>query len=167
MMGSAEAAKSVPFYQRGTDTAAKPEEIAADYDAVKKVFAGDSNAKLDTYKSKTKLEIKETDANALMVDVLAAKESELLGKMPDLHDLPPEAQKVILDMVYNMGVDRLYKPATERGFPKFLEAVKARDWKTAAGETKSGDVGGVRNDWRKKTMEKAIPPAPAETKAAQ
>lgn len=47
---------------------------------------------------------------------------------PDFEDLPEEAQRVIANMMFNMGRPRLSK------FKKMKEAVDARDWNAAGYE---------------------------------
>ena len=47
---------------------------------------------------------------------------------PDFNDLPEDAQLVIANMMFNMGLPRLSK------FKKMKAAVDDRDWDTAANE---------------------------------
>ena len=58
-------------------------------------------------------------------------------------ELPHNAKLVIMDMQYNMGGN-----FTKDKWPKFFEAIKQGDWKIAASESNSKDIGKKRNNWR-------------------
>ena len=65
----------------------------------------------------------------------------------DFDELPHNAKLVIMDMQYNMGGN-----FTKDKWPKFFEAIKQGDWKTAARESQSFDIQASRNLWRKNTL---------------
>ncbi len=62
-------------------------------------------------------------------------------------ELPHNAKLVIMDMQYNMGGN-----FTNDKWPNFFEAIKQGDWKTAASESSSKDIGKKRNNWRYKNL---------------
>lgn len=63
-------------------------------------------------------------------DIQTAKD-ELDGHLPWWRDLPDFAQRVMINLTFNMGIDKL------TGFPHFLAAMKKQDWDTARAELRS------------------------------
>jgi len=55
---------------------------------------------------------------------------DLMVWFPQAVELPQDARLILVDMAYNMGLKGL------KGFPKMLEAMKDKDWATAAEELK-------------------------------
>lgn len=64
-------------------------------------------------------------------------------------DAPDEAREVIVDMAFNLGLDRLQKK-----FSKFCAAMRAGDWAAAAAECEREpkDLLKRRNQWTRETL---------------
>lgn len=54
---------------------------------------------------------------------------------PNLFQLPPSAQMVVVDLIYNLGFNK-YKTT----YPKFQRAIRQADFKTAQKECKTGNI---------------------------
>ena len=72
--------------------------------------------------------------------------NELNKKIMNFIDMPISVQQALLDMQFNMGNNRF----SERYWPKLFEAIKNKDWKTAAKEaSERKDVQKARREWTK------------------
>ncbi len=69
--------------------------------------------------------VSEERVNQCLEEDLATTVKECHVLFPDFDDLPEEAQRVIANMMFNLGRPRLSK------FQKFIGAVQARDWNEA------------------------------------
>jgi len=90
----------------------------------------------------TKLPITEEEAEMLLEYRLKRMIRELIKKEPFFEKLPEDAQKVIADMTYQMGVGGVLK------FKKMWAALKERDYKKAADEM-------LDSRWAKQTPNRA------------
>lgn len=72
--------------------------------------------------------ISEGEAREMLYNDIVEAEHELDRDLPWWKDLSPERQKVLVSMVFNLGINRLL------GFRKALAAMQAGDWKRAAAE---------------------------------
>ncbi len=91
---------------------------------------------------------------------------ELRGIFKDFDSFPPSGQQAILDMHFNLGStkfreSRIVKnPKTgkleNKGWPNLFAAIKRKDWKAAAQESKRGGVSQKRNDRTKAKFLKAV-----------
>ncbi|WP_201353801.1 glycoside hydrolase family protein [Hydrogenimonas urashimensis] len=70
----------------------------------------------------TKLPITEEEGELLLRHRLDNMADELRRAYPDFDDLPSEIQSVLLDMLYNLGINRLMT------FNHMWEAIQRRDW---------------------------------------
>ena len=100
--------------------------------------------------NKDKYLIENMAKNHLKEDLKIAKQ-KFKNYGVNFDSLPEEAKKVIVDMQYNMGGN-----FTSSKWPMFFEAIKEREWKTAARESQSYDIQLDRNNWRKRTLEDII-----------
>ena len=78
----------------------------------------------------TKLPITKEEAELLLRHRLENMTAELRTKVPFFDDLPETIQTVLLDMLYNLGINRLMT------FKRMWEAVEKRDWQKMAEEMK-------------------------------
>ena len=72
--------------------------------------------------------VSEDRVNSIFESDVETYVSEAKKVFPNLDILPEEAQQVIVNMCFNMGINRLLT------FKKMLAAMRARDFKTAAVE---------------------------------
>jgi GH24 family phage-related lysozyme (muramidase) len=121
----------------------------------------DANKVSDPTYGEIWLRFKKSEAVALMrgrVD----KEfiPQLRGKLidpkgnPYYHQLPPEAQQALIDLVYNTGIDNLL------AFENMLKAIQAKNWKAAAEESRRGKVEPERNQYVKELFLKLAEASP-------
>ncbi|GAB3028413.1 hypothetical protein GCM10027285_08370 [Oleiagrimonas citrea] len=101
------------------------------------------------YKSISDLRLKESDREQFVEDKLGDFHGDLVKQFPDFDTYPSRVQAAMYDMIYNLGAAGLKK------FKKFAKAVKAKDWKTAAAESKRGGVQQSRNDYVKNLLMEA------------
>ena len=78
----------------------------------------------------TRLPISEEEAELLLRHRLGNMAAELRTKVQFFDDLPETIQTVLLDMLYNLGINRLMT------FNRMWEAVEKRDWQKMAEEMK-------------------------------
>ena len=72
--------------------------------------------------------------------------NELNKKIMNFIDMPISVQQALLDMQFNMGNNRF----SEQYWPKLFEAIKKKDWETAAKEaSERKDVQKARREWTK------------------
>ncbi len=78
--------------------------------------------------------------------------NELNKKITNFIDMPTPIQQALVDMQFNMGNSRF----SERYWPKLFEAIKNKDWETAAKEaSERKDVQKARREWTKRMFLKA------------
>lgn len=72
---------------------------------------------------------------------LTVSARELKRKFPDLYDYPASAQKALLDLNFNIGGTKF----NERDWPMLFDAIRKKDWESAANESRRRDVSIERN----------------------
>jgi hypothetical protein len=80
----------------------------------------------------------------------AQVEDEVKNQFPAYVKYPRGAQEAITDMAYNLGISGLLAK-----FPKFVEAVQAQDWGSAAAQSRRKGVGVSRNAQVRQLLEQA------------
>jgi GH24 family phage-related lysozyme (muramidase) len=126
LAGVAEAQK-LPFLDQKGNYASKT-DIKNDYDAVKKQSP---NKLAGYYKRFTKLHLSQIEINRQVNQHINTFYKELKRIYPDYDTYPSEARLALMDMIFNMGMTKM-----KNKFPKLNTAVKARDWATAAKESR-------------------------------
>ncbi|MBD5398036.1 hypothetical protein HDR60_00825 [bacterium] len=112
------------------------------------------NYKAEKYKRDDYLIIREEEINEKVKDHLYKDLDQVKAKFKDFLSYPYNVKKVLLDMEYNMGKrfhdgnDKDKKETGSDGWPEFFKAIRARDWKKAAEECTSDQIGKDRNKWR-------------------
>lgn len=147
LLPSASAACDVLFNNPKEKRQATAAEITAEYNALAKL-SGQQVAKSskDKWNAKhfsglTALRISDEAAYGLAAKDIAAKERELRIQFPDLDSYPQGVKEVLLDMAYNLGTSGLVNK-----FPKFVKAIRERNWKEAAKHSKRPQLGAGRNN---------------------
>lgn len=102
------------------------------------------------YKQFTSLHLSESAIDTLLTEDMTRVQSRLQANFPDFDRFPSSAQEGLLDMVFNLGESGLMNK-----FPKFVDAVKKQDWKTASSECKRSGIPQSRNEEVKKLFEDA------------
>lgn len=153
LLPNAEAAQKLAFVLRASANPpvlarpATPDEIRADFDNVSQQPGGRTAS---FYKEFTKLDLPDSAIDAVLEAKIEEITKQLCIAFPDFTSYPAEACAAILDMGYNLGVEKL-----TTAFPSFSRAVRARDWATAAQECERRGPGPDRNNWTKAQLETA------------
>jgi GH24 family phage-related lysozyme (muramidase) len=161
LLPDAEAAQKLAFVLRASTNPlalprpATPDEIRADFENVSRQTGGRTAI---FYKQFTKLDLPDSAIDAVLEAKIEEITKQLRIAFPDFNSYPAEACAAILDMGYNLGVEKL-----TTGFPSFSRAVRARDWATAAQECERRGPGPDRNNWTKAQLANAA----ANAKTAQ
>jgi GH24 family phage-related lysozyme (muramidase) len=163
MLPTVAAAQDLAFVLRANPVAnppesarpATPDEIRADFVNVSQQPGGRT---APFYKQFTKLDLPDSAIDAVLEAKIEEITKQLSIAFPDFNSYPAEACAAILDMGYNLGVEKL-----TTAFPSFSRAVRARDWATAAEECQRRGPGPDRNNWTKAQLENAA----ANARAAQ
>lgn len=90
------------------------------------------------YENVTDLTLDAFDMQALFNGKLMSNEAEVRSRFPDWEAWPADAQFATMSMVWGMGAGAL------DGFPRWSEAVRRRDWNTAAEESFFRGGGGTK-----------------------
>ena len=151
MLASADAAKSsgITFTNRETSKAATPDEIAADFDSVKKAPKGMFPP--SKYEQFTKLYASSGLDNVLKQSLNTAK-NDAKSFFPAFNSLPESARWALVDMAYNLGGAGLKKFAKlKTALDTAVKSKKQEDFEAAAKESKRNGIQSARNaaiyDW--------------------
>ena len=125
---SAAAACLLPF-KAVAGKAATADEITKEYQTIQ----GHRSAQREKaktakhFQAMTALVLEEAEIYKLAQRDIEAHERILRPKFAEYDKYPAGVQEVLLDMVFSMGINKLIN-----GYPKFVTAVRKKDWKTAA-----------------------------------
>jgi GH24 family phage-related lysozyme (muramidase) len=154
MLPDARAAEALPFVLGAR--AATPEEIAAEYARVDAMMLGRASA---FYKVPSSLELTQQTIDAKLKSVLEGFEADLRTQFPHYDALPDGVKMALLDMIYNLGPEGLFK-----GFPHLVAAVEAGAWAQAAEHCMRRGPSAARNAWtRQKFLSAVVSTIKAET----
>jgi GH24 family phage-related lysozyme (muramidase) len=146
MLPDAKAAEALPFLLGAR--AATPEEIAAEYARVDAMMLGHPSA---FYKIPRSLELTQQTIDAKLKSVLESFEADLRTQFPRYDALPDGVKMALLDMIYNLGPEGLFK-----GFPHLVAAVEAGAWAQAAEHCMRLGPSVARNTWTRQQFLSAI-----------
>jgi GH24 family phage-related lysozyme (muramidase) len=146
MLPDAKAAETLPFVLGAR--AATPEEITAEYARVDAMAPGRASA---FYKIPASLELTQQTIDAKLQSVLEGFEANLRIQFPHYDDLPNGVKMALLDMIYNLGPEGLFK-----GFPHLVAAVEAGAWAQAAEHCMRRGPSAARNAWTRQQFLSAL-----------
>jgi GH24 family phage-related lysozyme (muramidase) len=146
MLPDAKAAKTLPFVLGSR--AATPEEIAAEYARVNEMTVGRASS---FYKIPASLELTQQMIDARLKSVLEGFEADLRIQFPHYDSLPDSVKMALLDMIYNLGAEGLFK-----GFPRLVAAVEEGAWAQAAEHCSRLGPSAVRNAWTRQQFLNAV-----------
>ncbi|MDG4860312.1 hypothetical protein P8605_19500, partial [Streptomyces sp. T-3] len=132
MLPSSDAALAVDLLRNSDDKPATDAEKRADFDSVAQRVKGKAAS---LYKQYTQLYLTPDAIEALLRDDLGRVLAGLRRRLPDWDQYPVAAQEALMDMAFNLGETKLFEL-----FPKFLAAVRAKDWRSAAAESKRTEL---------------------------
>ncbi len=148
MIRNLTAALKLNLVVRKTGAIATKEQITADYENVKKHWL--SGATAPYYKKYTQLIMTGVEVNRLTNKHIKNFYSELKRLFPDFDDYPTEARLALLDMIFNLGMEKL-----KNLFPKLNKAVKVKDWAEAAAQSNRPQLEDLRNRYVRELFEAA------------
>lgn len=138
MIPDPHAALAYVLVNRITGAAASSAEKLAEWTRVSQQAKG----KLaQTYRKFTTLDLPETAVRATLDLKLRAFAESLRTRFANFDAFPAPAQLALLDMIYNVGPNGLFK-----GFPKLCRAADRRDWTTCAAECRRAGISAERNE---------------------
>jgi GH24 family phage-related lysozyme (muramidase) len=146
MLPNAKAAEALPFV--AGNRAATPDEIAAEYARVDAMALGRASS---FYKVPTSLQLTQQTIDAKLISVLRGFETDLRIQFPHYDDVPDGVKMALLDMIYNLGPERLFE-----GFPHLVAAVEEGAWAQAAEHCMRRGPGAARNAWTREQFLSAV-----------
>ena len=147
MLPAAVAAQKLEFVRKESRLPATSEEIAAEFEAIKKQPKG---LKASAYKKHCRLELSPRAIDSLLKTRVEGFKAELRLAFPKFDSYPLTAQFALVDMAFNLGTNGVVKK-----FPSFRKAVLAGEWKKAAKESNRPQVSAARNATVRIWLEKA------------
>jgi GH24 family phage-related lysozyme (muramidase) len=137
---------------RVSGAAATSQEKLADWTQV----AQQTKGKLaQSYRKFTQLDMSDDDVRRVLDDKLRGFAESLRTRFAAFDTFPPSAQLALLDMIFNLGPNGLFK-----GFPMMCKAAGRLDWAKCAAECKRLGISNGRNDQTRGLFLAAVP-APA------
>jgi GH24 family phage-related lysozyme (muramidase) len=146
MLPDAKAAEALPFVVGAR--AATQEEIAAEYARVDAMMLGRASA---FYKAPSSLELTQQTIDAKLKSVLEGFEADLRIQFPHYDALPDGVKMALLDMIYNLGPEGLFK-----GFPRLVAAVEVGAWAQASEHCMRRGPSAARNAWTRQQFLSAV-----------
>ncbi len=117
-----------------------PDAIQAEYARVSALPPGKYPAAF--YRSSASPTLPHPAIDALLLHHLTFFDTQLGQRFPNYHAFPDPAKLGLLDMIYNLGVNGLF-----RGFPTFMNFVQNQNWAGAATQCLRNGPSLQRNDW--------------------
>ncbi len=139
LVSSAAAAEDLPFVNKGTGAPATREQIAAAFQAVSQLPKG---RHAPAYSSATDVRLPEHTVRQLASERLDNEFLPGLRRLfPGFDKFPAAAQRALVDMSYNLGIEGLGR------FHDLRKACESGDWQGAATECHRRTCRAERNDW--------------------
>ncbi len=126
-------------------SASDPKSIRKAYQTVAAQKCGNYLARY--YAQFTSIRLPEKEIRRLLEKDVYGFIGELSRSLPSFLSYPDPARRALIDMIFNLGHDRLFPGGKEPGFPTMIRHVKAREWKKAASESKRQGISQARNDY--------------------
>lgn len=130
---------SLRLYNKKTHLTAPQFDIRNEFNLISRAQAGN---KLDYYNSLCLLYMADPDIDALFNARVDKFIEGITNKIIRFNTLPKQAQLVLLDMTFNLGVDGLINK-----FPQFCFALQNKLWLAAAKESHRLGIQDSRNEW--------------------
>jgi GH24 family phage-related lysozyme (muramidase) len=146
MLPDASAAAALPFVS--TSGTATSEQIEAEFARVQALPLGRTSS---FYKIPTSPQLTQAAIDAKLTAVLQGFESDLRARMQHYDHLPDPAKLALLDMIYNLGPQRLFSE-----FPHLIQAVEAGSWAQAAENCLRRGPSAARNAWTRQQFLSAV-----------
>ena len=122
-------------WRRADGTKATPEEIEQDRQNILSAPVGNYDA--NTYRKDTSLRLSNAEIHGQTVAHLRTDLAQIRANIPNFDNLPPELQRVIMDIQYNTG--HIEK------FPLFQQAIRDKNVRVMIEESHRRDVSRDRN----------------------
>jgi len=138
MLPDAAAAQALAFLHPD-GTPAPPDAIQAEFERVRTLAPAQS---FHVYRSPTSPTLAADTMTAMLEAVITANDSILRGRLTDYDGFPNPAKLALLDMIYNLGENRLFSE-----YPLLLAAVNNQHWLVASQQCHRNGPNQQRNDW--------------------
>jgi len=145
LLANVAAAQALAFVVRptgsspGEATPATASQIAIDFNTV---AAQPKGKNFRDYEPFTALILPESVIQALLLNRVRDFSAQLSAAFPDYGEFPAEVCAALFDMTFNLGLGGLLTR-----FPRFTQAVRNRDWATAARQCARAGIPSSRNAW--------------------
>jgi GH24 family phage-related lysozyme (muramidase) len=141
------AAQALNLIRRDTGDPGSDEEKAQDWESV---HAQSKARPAASYQAFTRLDLPDAEIDRVLAGRIQDFTRNLRQHFPNFDAFPDAAQIGLLDMIYSLGPQGLFK-----GFPKFCAAAEAQDWTACAHEGARRNVSQTRNDDLKRLFQEA------------
>jgi GH24 family phage-related lysozyme (muramidase) len=146
MLPHSGAAAELAFVRRADGQPATADQIRAEFATVARQ---PPNRIASAYRGVTTMELPDAAIDTLLQATVARFQKGLVDNFAGFANYPAPAQRALLDMAYNLGIDGLLK------FRKLKAAVEAKQWRSAAAESHRNGPSQDRNDWTRDMFLKA------------
>lgn len=137
-------AGTLAMVHKRTDVKVVPGDIMKEFNAVKKL---EPKRMPQYYNLRTELYLPLVNRIQLFNQRIKNFIILIEEEFADVNEFPENAQLVLLDMIFTLGVKGLRSE-----FPNFTSAFLAKDWKRAATECQRGGISLDRNKWAEKAL---------------
>lgn len=149
MLPDAASAQALAFLH-ADGTPAPPDAIRADFDRVRALAPAQP---CHAYRSPTSPTLAEPTMTAMLTTIVTANDAVLRARLPDYDGFPTPAKLALLDMLYNLGENRLFGK-----YPMLLAAVHNQHWLIASRQCHRNGPNTARNDWTRNQFLAATTP---------
>lgn len=137
-------ALSLPMFSKSTNISVGSTEIEIDYDNIKRSEVGHTP---DYYSKRTELRTTDGVIENLFKSRFDSIQKQVGYNFLDFSTYSEGVQLVLMDFAFNLGVFGLLSK-----FPHFCAAIKGRDFRTAASESKRVGIQDSRNKWAESVL---------------
>ena len=137
LLATSQAAVALPFVRKVDGAAASDQEKTDEWTLISQQDPGHAASFYDQF---CKLRMNNDDVLSLLQNELQATETSLEGAFTDYDTYPVKAQEGLIDMAYNLGLNGVLTK-----FPTFTQAVRNKDWNTAAAQCHRVGIQDARN----------------------
>jgi GH24 family phage-related lysozyme (muramidase) len=138
MLASASQAQTLPFVD-GNGNPVTPDAILAEFNRVLALLKGQP---ADAYRANGSPTLSAASISSLLMAQVQYFDGQLSAKFANYAAFPDPAKLGLLDMIYNLGPQRLFG-----GYPTFMGDVNNENWAGAAGQCYRNGPSAARNNW--------------------
>lgn len=150
LLPNADSASKLTFVLKSNGNPATKTEKESDWNTISQQEKNHQPAYYDQF---AKLKLNQEDINTYLDQKLQSCEKELMNLFTESEysHYPQKAQEALLDMIFNLGLTQFINK-----FPNLVNAVKKKDWKTAANECHRLGISESRNNEIKELFNQSV-----------